>query len=59
MIPTYKSGNTEIELPAANVDGTEIPESLRYKKNKKSIKESIKIKPIFKKSKPKSKNRFF
>ena len=57
VIPTYKSGNTEIELPAANVDNTVIPESKSFKKNKKMIKENIKITPVFKKSK--SKKSFF
>ena len=58
MIPTYKSGDTEIELPAANVDNTEIPESVKAnKKAKKILKENIKITPVYKK--PKSKKRFF
>ena len=57
VIPTYKSGNTEIELPAANVDNTVIPESKSVKNNKKIIKENIKITPVFKKSK--SKKSFF
>jgi len=56
VIPTYKSGNTEIELPASNVDNTRIPESLNHK-HKKSLKEGIKITPVFKK--PKSNKRFF
>ena len=49
IIPTYKSGNTEIELPAPSADGTEIPESKEVKV-KKPIKEhkSIKITPVFK-----------
>lgn len=49
IIPTYKSGNTEIELPAPSADGTEIPESKEVKV-KKSLKEhkSIKITPVFK-----------
>ena len=49
IIPTYKSGNTEIELPAPSVDGTEIPESKEVKV-KKPLKEhkSIKITPVFK-----------
>ena len=49
IIPTYKSGNTEIELPAPSADGTEIPESKKVKV-KKSLKEhkSIKITPVFK-----------
>lgn len=54
---TYKSGNTEIELPAANADNTEIPESVKPKRNKKLLKENIKITPIFKKNK--SGKRFF
>ena len=49
IIPTYKSGNTEIELPAPSADGTEIPES-KDVKIKKPLKEhkSIKITPVFK-----------
>ena len=49
IIPTYKSGNTEIELPAPSADGTEIPES-KDVKVKKPLKEhkSIKITPVFK-----------
>lgn len=49
IIPTYKSGNTEIELPAPSADGTEIPESKEIKV-KKPLKEhkSIKITPVFK-----------
>lgn len=49
IIPTYKSGNTEIELPAPSADGTEIPESKEVK-TKKPLKEhkSIKITPVFK-----------
>ena len=49
IIPTYKSGNTEIELPAPSADGTEIPESKKVKV-KKPLKEhkSIKITPVFK-----------
>lgn len=49
IIPTYKSGNTEIELPAPSSDGTEIPESKKVKV-KKPLKEhkSIKITPVFK-----------
>ena len=49
IIPTYKSGNTEIELPAPSADGTEIPES-KGVKVKKPLKEhkSIKITPVFK-----------
>ena len=49
IIPTYKSGNTEIELPAPSADGTEIPESKNVKV-KKPLKEhkSIKITPVFK-----------
>ena len=58
VIPTYKSGDTEIELPAANVDKTVIPESVKSnKKGKKLLKENIKITPVFKKSK--SNKRFF
>lgn len=36
IIPTYKSedGKTDIELPAPNVDGTEIPESKKTEGNK-------------------------
>lgn len=49
IIPAYKSGNTEIELPAPSADGTEIPESKKVKV-KKPLKEhkSIKITPVFK-----------
>ena len=49
IIPTYKSGNTEIELPAPSADGTEIPEAKEVKV-KKPLKEhkSIKITPVFK-----------
>ena len=49
IIPTYKSGNTEIELPSPSADGTEIPESKKVKV-KKPLKEhkSIKITPVFK-----------
>ena len=49
IIPTYKSGNTEIELPAPSADGTEIPESKEVKV-KKPLKEHkfIKITPVFK-----------
>ena len=49
IIPTYKSGNTEIELPAPSADGTEIPESKKVNV-KKPLKEhkSIKITPVFK-----------
>lgn len=49
IIPTYKSGKTEIELPAPSADGTEIPESKEVKA-KKPLKEhkSIKITPVFK-----------
>ena len=57
VIPTYKSGDTEIEFPAANIDKTEIPESYRRKKGKKILKENIRITPVYKK--PKSKKRFF
>lgn len=55
IIPTYKSGNTEIELPAPSADGTEIPESKKVKV-KKPLKEhkSIKITPIFKNKSGKS-----
>ncbi len=50
IIPTYKSGNTEIELPAPSADGTEIPEKKVVKTDKKPLKEhkSIKITPVFK-----------
>lgn len=49
IIPTYKSGKTEIELPAPSADGTEILESKEVKV-KKPLKEhkSIKITPVFK-----------
>lgn len=55
IIPTYKSGNTEIELPAPSADGTEIPESKKVKV-KKPLKEhkSIKITPVFKNKSGKS-----
>ena len=56
-VPTYKSGNTEIELPAANIDKTKIPESNKSNQNKKLLKENIKITPVFKKNK--SGKRFF
>ena len=56
VIPTYKSGKTEIELPAADVDKTLIPESKKALQ-KKSLKESIKITPVFKNKK--SKKNFF
>jgi hypothetical protein len=54
VIPTYKSGDTEIELPAPTADGTAIPESKRVKvkKNKKlneNKKSVIKIRPEYKK----------
>ena len=54
VIPTYKSGDTEIELPAPTVDGTAIPESkgIKVKKNKKlneNKKSVIKIRPEYKK----------
>lgn len=49
IIPTYKSGNTEIELPGPSADGTEIPEKQEVKV-KKPLKEhkAIKITPVFK-----------
>lgn len=50
IIPTYKSGDTEIELPASNVDDTIIPESVQPKKAKKHLKESIKIHAVYKKN---------
>ena len=55
IIPTYKSGKTEIELPAANVDNTEIPESQKTKKEK-ALKENktLKITPVFKNKNGKS-----
>lgn len=55
IIPTYKSGKTEIELPAPSADGTEIPESKEVKV-KKPLKEhkSIKITPVFKNKSGKS-----
>lgn len=56
VIPAYKLGNTEVELPAASEDGTLIPEYVNTKKSKKNLKESIKITPIFK---TKSGKRFF
>lgn len=54
VIPTYKSGNTEIELPAPTADGTAIPENKEVKvKNTKKINEGkksvIKIRPEYKK----------
>jgi hypothetical protein len=54
VIPTYKSGNTEIELPAPTADGTAIPEKKNIKvKNAKKINENkkslIKIRPEYKK----------
>lgn len=54
VIPTYKSGDTEIELPAPTADGTAIPESkgIKVKKNKKlneNKKSVIKICPEYKK----------
>ena len=54
VIPTYKSGDTEIELPAPTADGTAIPESkgIKVKKNKKlneNKKSVIKIRPEYKK----------
>lgn len=54
VIPTYKSGNTEIELPAPTADGTAIPENKEVKvKNAKKINENkkslIKIRPEYKK----------
>ena len=47
VIPMYKEGDTEIELPAATTDGTIIPESVKTPK-KKSLKESIKISAVYK-----------
>ena len=54
VIPTYKSGDTEIELPAPTADGTAIPENKKVKvKNAKKINENkkslIKIRPEYKK----------
>ena len=54
VIPTYKSGDTEIELPAPTADGTAIPENKEVKvKNNKKINEGkksvIKIRPEYKK----------
>ena len=54
VIPTYKSGDTEIELPAPTADGTAIPENKEVKvKNTKKINEGkksvIKIRPEYKK----------
>ena len=54
VIPTYKSGDTEIELPAPTADGTAIPENKKVKvKNTKKINENkkslIKIRPEYKK----------
>ena len=54
VIPTYKSGDTEIELPAPSADGTAIPENKEVKvKNNKKINEGkksvIKIRPEYKK----------
>ena len=54
VIPTYKSGDTEIELPAPTADGTAIPEKKNIKvKNTKKINENkkslIKIRPEYKK----------
>ena len=54
VIPTYKSGDTEIELPAPTADGTSIPENkeVKVKKNKKlneNKKSVIKICPEYKK----------
>ena len=54
VIPTYKSGDTEIELPAPSADGTAIPENKEVKvKNSKKINEGkksvIKIRPEYKK----------
>lgn len=50
IIPVYKEGDTEIELPAPTADGTVIPESVKPK-NKKALKESIKISAVYKKGK--------
>lgn len=59
FIPTYKSGDTEIELPAPGVDGTAIPESKKTAK-KASVNEARKaikgIKPVI--NRPKN-TRFF
>lgn len=55
IIPMYKEGDTEIELPAATADGTIIPESVKTPK-KKSLKESISISAVYKKG---NKTRFF
>ena len=41
-IPTYKVDDTEIELPAANVDGSEIPESKKHITKKPAVNESKK-----------------
>ena len=54
VIPTYKSGDTEIELPAPTADGTAIPENKEVKvKNTKKVNEGkksvIKIRPEYKK----------
>ena len=54
VIPTYKSGDTEIELPVPTSDGTAIPENkeVKVKKNKKlneNKKSVIKIRPEYKK----------
>ena len=53
IIPTYKDGDTEIELPAANVDNTIIPESAKPRLTEKK---KISIKPQFK---TRSGKRFF
>lgn len=50
VIPSYKSGDTEIELPAATADDTVIPESKEVKSDKSALKESLKITPVFKKT---------
>lgn len=49
VIPMYKDGDTEVELPAANVDDTLIPESVKTDK-KKALKESIKISAVLRKN---------
>jgi hypothetical protein len=52
VIPTYKSGDTEIELPAPTADGTAIPENKEVKDTKKvneNKKSLIKIRPEYKK----------
>lgn len=60
FIPTYKSGDTEIELPAPGVDGSVIPESKETPK-KKTVNEARKaikgIKSVL--NKPGKDSRFF